>query len=628
MAQVAALQIAARRRCSASPPRRCCARAARSSMCSRSRSPGTASSAGCGWIPRCSRMGEIARPVGGALLVLLGIGLARWRPRLPWAIAAALLIAGLAAPRVYLRVTTPPPPPRAELPPARAGRARTSCWWCSTRSAPETSRATATRRPDLSRARSPGRGRRALPRRDLSLDLVAALPRLALHRPLPVEPRRPRRAPVSRRALSDAGGGARAQGLRDLLHHGQPVDQRRPRAHARLRLAGHFAARAGRRRAAASASSIACWIGWVSRMATRAGRGGRQLRGLDTRAARGRRAPRLRVPELHRGALPLSPAAARVAVPLHRPALRRAAPDQHRSDSAQQFGGKGRPLEEARAPATDMYDGGVVYSNPLLGRVVEALRARGVLDRTVLVVLADHGEMLGERGGYFGHGPTLYQESIGVPLLVRYPPRIPAGVRVAQPVSTLGVFATILDLAGIEAPPTLQVGSLAPLASGESLNGGGPVLSELHVSARARRLPPRPIRRCTTTGATACCAKEASSSIATSKGESLLLRPEQRPAARRAISRPSDRAKCRRCARGSRRWSRRSAFRPWTPRSPRTARPPSSTSPPASDCARSATPTDARRTPRPAGASRRGPEGAGRPKASCPAAARRAFQRC
>ena len=50
---------------------------------------------------------------------------------------------------------------------------------------------------------------------------------------------------------------------------------------------------------------------------------------------------------------------------------------------------------------------------------------------------------------------------------------------ISQPVSTLGVFATILDLAGIAAPPTLQVGSLAPLATGAA-GSGGPILSELH----------------------------------------------------------------------------------------------------------------------------------------------------
>jgi arylsulfatase A-like enzyme len=127
-----------------------------------------------------------------------------------------------------------------------------------------------------------------------------------------------------------------------------------------------------------------------------------------------------------------------------------------------------------------MYDGGVAYTSHLLHRVVEALRARGTLDQTILVVLADHGEILGEREGFFGHGPSLYQQSVGVPLLIRHPPRIPAGVRIARPVSTVGAFATILDLAGIDPLPTLQVGSLAPLAAGASQDGGGPILSELH----------------------------------------------------------------------------------------------------------------------------------------------------
>jgi arylsulfatase A-like enzyme len=110
----------------------------------------------------------------------------------------------------------------------------------------------------------------------------------------------------------------------------------------------------------------------------------------------------------------------------------------------------------------------------------------------VFVVLADHGEILGERGGFFGHGPTLYQEAVSVPLLMRYPPRIPAGTRVAAPVSTVGVFATILDLAGIEAPPTLQVPSLAPLAAGVSQEDVGPVLSELHVFRELASADPRP----------------------------------------------------------------------------------------------------------------------------------------
>ena len=146
---------------------------------------------------------------------------------------------------------------------------------------------------------------------------------------------------------------------------------------------------------------------------------------------------------------------------------------------AQQFGGPKVDLNAVTTPVRALYDGGVAYTDELLRRVVDALRERGTLDRTILVVLADHGELLGERGHFFGHGHSIYQSLIHVPLLVRYPPRVAPGTRVEAPVSTLGVFATILDLADVEPPPTLQVGSLVRSADGA---GEAPVLSEVVAS--------------------------------------------------------------------------------------------------------------------------------------------------
>jgi arylsulfatase A-like enzyme len=146
---------------------------------------------------------------------------------------------------------------------------------------------------------------------------------------------------------------------------------------------------------------------------------------------------------------------------------------------AAQFGDPIPDSGETLPLATAMYDAGILYADHLLGRVVEALRRRGSLDRTVLIVLADHGEMLGEHGE-FGHGLSLYEPVLHVPLLVRFPPRIPAGTRVAAPVSTVGVFATVCDLAGVAAPPTLQGPSLAA-----ALDGGGPpraVLAERYAT--------------------------------------------------------------------------------------------------------------------------------------------------
>jgi arylsulfatase A-like enzyme len=126
-----------------------------------------------------------------------------------------------------------------------------------------------------------------------------------------------------------------------------------------------------------------------------------------------------------------------------------------------------------------MYDAGVLYADSLLGRVVEALRRRGSLDRTILVVLADHGELLGEHGE-FGHGRSLYEPALRVPLLVRYPPRVPPGVRVATPVSTVGVPATVLDLAEVATGAPLQVGSLLPAVAGRA--AGGPVIAEQYAA--------------------------------------------------------------------------------------------------------------------------------------------------
>jgi arylsulfatase A-like enzyme len=130
-----------------------------------------------------------------------------------------------------------------------------------------------------------------------------------------------------------------------------------------------------------------------------------------------------------------------------------------------QFGGEVPDAEIARGPATDMYDAGVHYADALLGRLVEALRARGRLDETLLVVLSDHGELLGEHGA-FGHGASLHDEETRVPLLIRYPEAFDAGVTVETPVSTVGVFATVLDVVGITTRDTPEVGTLRQVVGG------------------------------------------------------------------------------------------------------------------------------------------------------------------
>jgi arylsulfatase A-like enzyme len=94
-----------------------------------------------------------------------------------------------------------------------------------------------------------------------------------------------------------------------------------------------------------------------------------------------------------------------------------------------------------------LYLASVAYTDYQLGRLVDWLAASGRLDDTLLIVLADHGESLGE-GNLLNHQYTLADHLIRVPMVIRFPALFPAGRRVSPAVQTLDLFQTILDAAG------------------------------------------------------------------------------------------------------------------------------------------------------------------------------------
>ncbi len=96
----------------------------------------------------------------------------------------------------------------------------------------------------------------------------------------------------------------------------------------------------------------------------------------------------------------------------------------------------------------DAYDGAVAYVDDEIGRLIDALNARQLLENTLIVITSDHGEQFGEHG-LFDHANSLYRQVLHVPLIISSPHRIPASVRVADPVSLVDLAATILDVAGI-----------------------------------------------------------------------------------------------------------------------------------------------------------------------------------
>ncbi len=133
-----------------------------------------------------------------------------------------------------------------------------------------------------------------------------------------------------------------------------------------------------------------------------------------------------------------------------------------------------RDLEHVRA----LYDGELAWTDRQLGRLLDELRASGALDRTIVVVTADHGDEFFEHGN-IGHRKNLHEESIRTPLLIRYPPRLPAGKAVAGVVTLTDLLATILDLAGLEPAKGTLSKSLVPLATGEEDGGARWALGRL-----------------------------------------------------------------------------------------------------------------------------------------------------
>jgi arylsulfatase A-like enzyme len=126
---------------------------------------------------------------------------------------------------------------------------------------------------------------------------------------------------------------------------------------------------------------------------------------------------------------------------------------------------------EERDHLRRLYDGNLAYADQEIGALRATLESAGLWDKTVTVVAADHGEELDEHG-WVGHNVHLYEESVHVPLIVRFPPgRGPKGVRVPGLVSLLDVAPTIADVFALSgsgrSKETFQGKSLLPMIAGE-----------------------------------------------------------------------------------------------------------------------------------------------------------------
>ena len=126
----------------------------------------------------------------------------------------------------------------------------------------------------------------------------------------------------------------------------------------------------------------------------------------------------------------------------------------------------GIDIEPYLAYEHDWYDGSIRGMDAEIGRVMEKLGQLGLVDKTLVAFISDHGEEFLEHGRHW-HGNTVYGEMTNVPLILSWPGRLPAGKTVRETVQSIDLMPTLLELSLLPVPETLQGQSLLPLLAEE-----------------------------------------------------------------------------------------------------------------------------------------------------------------
>jgi arylsulfatase A-like enzyme len=113
-----------------------------------------------------------------------------------------------------------------------------------------------------------------------------------------------------------------------------------------------------------------------------------------------------------------------------------------------------------------LHDGEISYHDEHFGKFLDKLSELGLDENTILVVTSDHGEEFQEHGSW-GHGHSVYQELLGVPLMFRWPGAIPANLRIDPVVSTMDIGPTVLEATGVAIPERFEGRSLLGFMRGE-----------------------------------------------------------------------------------------------------------------------------------------------------------------
>jgi len=132
--------------------------------------------------------------------------------------------------------------------------------------------------------------------------------------------------------------------------------------------------------------------------------------------------------------------------------------------------------DETRRIAVASYYGLVSFVDALVGRIIAELQRSGLDRSTTIIFTSDHGECLGDRG--FWTKMVMYEEAAAVPLIMAGPGIAPGAC--AAPVSLIDLFPTILELAGVSAPPSPPPHARSLLQTKQTPEASRLILSEYH----------------------------------------------------------------------------------------------------------------------------------------------------
>ena len=126
--------------------------------------------------------------------------------------------------------------------------------------------------------------------------------------------------------------------------------------------------------------------------------------------------------------------------------------------------------KEDMIPIKALYDGEVRMADKLVNDIYSVLKNQGILDQTIIIITADHGEGLFDHG-LIGHASTnwggqLYDEVIHVPLIIRYPDLFPPGKIIDEMVEMIDIMPTIFEISGIQGNRWMQGKSFLELIRG------------------------------------------------------------------------------------------------------------------------------------------------------------------